>query len=155
MIKTIYIIFLGILIATFIGVGVAAFYPIPKPPQYFPLFSQPTKIQDASSSANAIRQENEFQKKQQDFTTASQIYNRNVSIITLISAVIILIGSLIFAKHLTLLADGLLLGSLFTLIYSISRGFAANDDIYRFIVVSISLGIVVYIGFIKFLRPQK
>lgn len=136
----------------FIGVGIAAFYVAPKAPEYPPY---PQKTQNASGSAEIGTQERTFQKNQEAFTKQNELYNRSVSIISLLSAVIILTGSIFFAQRLAMLADGLLLGSSLTLIYSIFRGFAAHDDMYRFLVVSVSLILVLFIGYIKFLRHQK
>lgn len=159
LLRSIYIVFLGILLATFIGVGIAAFYKAPKSPEY------PTKLQsrtipadvskDASLAAQLDNEQIVYNNQQKEFVTRNELYNRNVSIISLIFAVLILILSLTFVKHIAVIADGLLLGSVLTLIYSIIRGFNSNDDIFRFLVVSVGLAFALIIGYIKFIQPAK
>lgn len=154
MVRGMYILFLGILIAAFVGVGIASFYEAPVQPVYTP-YPQAPNVPIATDSGKIMQQEREMQKQQEVYTAQSALYNRNVSLISLIAAVAILMGSIIFSQRLYILADGLLLGSSITLIYSIGRGFAAHDNIYQFLVVSVSLGVVLFIGYIKFLRQQK
>ncbi len=85
---------------------------------------------------------------------ASQLYNRNVSIISVTAAVIILVASLTLFKRILLIADGLLLGGVLTLIYSIIRGFGTEDNMFRFIVVLIGLITALILGYIKFIRKK-
>lgn len=69
-------------------------------------------------------------------------------------AVLMLVLSLILFKNITVIADGLLLGGVLTLAYSVARGFSTNDDIYRFLVVGAGLIIAMALGYIKFVLPQ-
>lgn len=154
MVKISYTIFLGILVATFVGVGIAAFYKAPQAPAYLS-YPQAPKAANATDSAQIIQQEQAFQNQQNVYALQNGFYNRNVSLQALSAAVIILAGSLLLAQRLAIVADGFLLGSSLTLVYSIGRGFAAHDDMYQFLVVTISLAIVLFIGYYKFLRSQK
>lgn len=150
-------VFLGILLAIFVGVGIAAFYKAPTFPEY------PTKLQsrtlpqdvskDATLSAELDKEELAYSQKQKDYTKKNEIYNRNVSIIALIFAIMFLFLSLSFVKHILIIADGLLLGGVLTLIYSMIRGFGSNDEMFRFMVVSIGLLISLIIGYVKFIKP--
>ena len=67
-------------------------------------------------------------------------------------AILYLLVGLLLAKRLAIISDGLLLGGVLTLIYSIIRGFGANDDIFRFLVVSVSLLLALGLGYTKFVR---
>jgi len=131
--KIVYTLFIGILLATFIGVGIAAFYPSPKSPEF--------KFAPAP-----------YYPPQDAYMKLSQDYNRNVSIISLVAAILILIISLTVFKSLPVIADGLLLGGVLTLIYSIVRGFNSQDEKFRFIVVTIGLIIAILLGYNKFIR---
>jgi hypothetical protein len=124
-IKYIYITFIGVLLATFIGVGIAAFYKSPTPPVY-PAKLMHVPYPEGTMSAQLIEDQEKFNLIQQDFQKKSEEYNRNVSIISVIASIIILALSLAVLKDL--MADGFLLGGLLTLIYSIIRGFSSQDE---------------------------
>lgn len=155
--RVIYSIFIGVLFATFVGVGIAAFYPEERPPEYFGAAKiiAPGQTPSATESAEMQRKEEEFQKLNKAFQERSRTYNRNVSILALVSAVGIVVVSLAFVRQFQLISDGLLLGGLVTLIYSIVRGFGAQDTIFRFIVVTIGLLLSLVVGYIKFSSPAQ
>lgn len=148
MLRFVYTVFIGVLLATFIGVGIAAFYPSPKPPQPSPRIVAPPDFRDSSISAQYLKEQEQFNLNQQNFQKENEIYNRNVSIISVIASIAILALSLTALKQL--MADGFLLGGLLTLVYSIFRGFNAHDEIFRFIVVTIGLAIALILGYTKF-----
>ncbi len=85
---------------------------------------------------------------------AEQVYSRNVSIVTLVAAVLVLAASLTVIKNIALIADGTLLGGVLTLAYSIVRGFGTDDNRFRFVVLSASLLITLILGYVKFLQPD-
>lgn len=151
MLKLIYTLFLGLILAVFIGVGVSVFYPEPKPPEAPVFFEKAAGAQTAEEK----QQQEAFAKEQTAYQKALSPYNRNASIITLAGALLFLIIGLAGAKQLDMLADGILLGSVFTLLYSIGRGLASQDITYRFTIVSVALLVALVLGYIKFVRPQK
>jgi hypothetical protein len=155
--RIVYSVFIGILTATFVGVGIAAFYIAPKQPEFPAALSYPkvSPTEEATISAQQIQQQEEFNRQQQEFSRVNKLYNRNVSIIALAAAVLILIASLTLFKTILLIADGLLLGGVLTLLYSIGRGFGTDDNMFRFIVVAIGLLISIVLGYIKFIKPAK
>lgn len=153
LLKTAYTFFIGLLFAVFVGVGIAAFYDSPKPPEYPSSLKQPyPSSQQSTESAALLREQERFDKKEKEFETANTIYNRNVSIASLVFAILAVVISILFMKKLLIISDGLLLGGVFTLLYSIARGFQAQDNKFRFVVVAISFGIVLFLGYIKFIK---
>lgn len=66
-----------------------------------------------------------------------------------------LILSLNFSKKIPVIADGLLLGGVLTLAYSVVRGFNTNDDVFRFLVVGAGVIIAMILGYIKFVKPSR
>lgn len=159
LIRYVYIVFIGLLLAAFVGVGIAAFYKGPKAPEYpaslkYPEFEQ-TRDVPATVSAQRRADMEENDAKQKEFQAKREEYDRNVSIISLIAAVIMLVLSLTSFKKILVIADGVLLGGVLTLGYSIVRGFGSNDDIFRFLVVSAGLVVAVGLGYIKFVRTSK
>jgi hypothetical protein len=145
-----YTIFIGVLLASFIGVGIAAFYPAPKSPDY----TTTVKTPSATESAETLKDQDAFNKLQQTYERDMNIYNRNVSIMAIVAAIVLLIISLTFMRQVILIADGVLLGGVLTLLYGIGRGFGASDNMFRFVVVSIGLAVALGLGYLKFVRPE-
>ncbi len=158
MIKLIYTLFLGLLLALFVGMGIRAFYAPPKPPDYSVApYSTPIKeplIPDVETPAQ--KQTREQAKKVQDnYQAASKLYARNVSLISLAFAIVLLVVSLMSATKIDIISDGILLGGVFILLYSIGVGFASDDTKYQFMVVTAGLIIAFVLGYMKFIAPQE
>ena len=96
-----------------------------------------------------------FDEKVKVYEDEMKFYNRNVSIIALISAIVILMLSLTFSRKLMVVADGLLLGGVITLLYSVARVFGSGDDKLRFLIVTISLGVALILGYFKFIKESS
>lgn len=154
--KLLYTILIGIFMAVFVGVGIAAFYPALKYPETPTSmkygYTEPQKDGVVSEEAKADMEK--YDKEQKDFQIKSQTYNRNVSILALVFSIIIVVASLTFFKKILLIADGLLLGGVLTLLYSVIRGFGTDDNMFRFIVVSVGLIISLFLGYVKFIAPM-
>lgn len=153
--KLIYTLFLGLLIALFVGLGIDAFYPGPEAPDY-PLAlekAKPVECGLETDEQKTLRLD--FEKNQKNYIDQSKTYNRNVSIVSLASAIIILIASLTLLAKIKMIADGILLGGVFTTIYGIIRGLMSEDSRFRFLIVAIGLIIALALGYIKFIRPKE
>lgn len=155
----IYTLFIGILVATFVGLGIDAFYERPQPPEYPRELSYPQKMEDPNKpfieTEEGRRIQQEFEQRQKEYDTQFKNYNQNVSIIALVLSVVILIVSLTLMKNLQLLSDSLLLGGLLTLLYSVIRGFMTDSSKFRFSVVAAGLVAALLVGYVKFVRPAK
>ncbi len=152
--KVLYTIFLGILIALFVGIGIAAFYTAPTPPEAPAILQYPISSNSSVDLAAQKVAQDQFNQTQKTYQTAYANYNRRVSIISLIAAIVILVVALGMVTKILLISDGLLLGGVLTLIYSIIRGFMGENTIYRFIVVTFGLLIALAIGYVKFIKPD-
>ena len=154
-----YTIFIGVLLAIFVGVGIAAFYPQPKHPEtplLLKLYKPPIEpLSDSTISAQLEEEQKAFDEAFKMFMEKMEKYNRNVSIISLIAAILILIISLTLFRKLLIIADGLLLGGVITLLYSVARVFGSGDDKLRFLVVSVGLTVSLMLGYLKFIEPSK
>ncbi len=144
-----YVVFIGILLALFIGVGIAAFYPGPQTPEYS--YPQPKEL-TATDSATTRQEDLKQQAEWKQFQVKSEDYNKNVAMIAIVFSLLALVTSLLFAKYISLLADGVLLGSVFTLIYAIIRSFGTQDFKFMFIVISVGLAIALFLGYRKFIK---
>jgi len=147
--KFIYSIFIGVLFATLIGVGIAAFYPEPKPPQY----PSALKIPREGGLNQPVFEE--LKGEQEQYDRLEKAYNRNVSIVAIIASIITLVISLTLFGKILLIADGLLLGGVLTILYSIIRGFGSGNNKFQFIIVSASFVIALFLGYIKLAKPAK
>ena len=147
MVKVIYSFFLGLLLACFVGFGINTFYTQPAAPSA-PDFGYVgkeglTKAQEDKQMA--------FEKTRRNYeTTQLNPYNRNVSVMALAASVIFIALSLLLTRHNGTLADSAALGGIFTLLYSLGRAMAANNNGYVFTAVSIGLVIVLVLGYIRF-----
>jgi uncharacterized membrane protein YkgB len=153
MLRAIYTFFLGLLLALFVGLGVSTFYSAPKAPTY-PDTLQSGKGPNDQYTEEQKQQEKEWQRASEAYSKANETYDRNVAIIVLTAAVLMLVISLVFQSRIEILSDGLLLGGVFTLVYSIIRSFAGNDSRYSFLVVSVGLVLTMTLGYLKFIKPQ-
>lgn len=154
-IRYLYTFFLAVLLVTFVGVGIAAFYKAPQYPE-FPIETEPLMVgKETTESAEMREKRINFEMASRDFQKTNEIYNKNVSTIAIVAALVILVVSITLLNKILYLSDGLLLGGVFTLIYSVIRGFNAGDEMFRFVVVSIGLGVAVFLGYWKFVRVSK
>ncbi len=156
MLRILYVIFVAVLLAAFVGVGIAAFYPSPKPPSFVGPVAVPYGLTpESTQSAQYIQQQQANVAAQNEYMQNSQSYSRNVSIIALAASIILLVLSLTLIKNIQIMADGVMLGGVLTLIYSLVRGFTSEDEKFRFVVVAIGLIITLALGYIKFIKPAR
>jgi hypothetical protein len=153
MLKFVYSFFLGILLAVFVGMGVATFYAAPKYPEY-PKALSSAQGDPSKYTPDQKQLDETYQKQNEAYSKRSQDYNRNVAMIVLGVAVVLMALGLALETRAGVLADGLLLGGTFTLIYSIGRSFAGQDPKYSFAVVSVGLLATVVVGYFKFIKPS-
>ncbi len=156
MIRSIYTLFIGVFLVLFVGVGISAFYPAPQYPE-MPETIKYEQLPEAGAkeSPEKIAQRKEYDKAQKAYTLESQKYERNVSMIAVVAAVIFVAASLTLLKAIYLIADGILLGGVLTLLYGTIRGFNTNDTRFLFVVVSIGLVISLLLGYVKFIKPLQ
>ncbi len=153
MIKPIYTIFLALLIALFVGFGIDTFYPGPDAPQYPIELDEVKEGCEETIDQQTLRKE--FNQSQNQFLEEFKPYNRNVSIISLVASIVILVLSLTLLAKIKMIADGILLGGVFVTAYGIIRGFMSDSSQFRFLIITIGLIITLVLGYIKFIRPKK
>ena len=153
MIKPIYTIFLALLIALFVGLGIDTFYPGPEAPQYPVELDVVKEGCEETIEQQALRKE--YNQAQKQFMEEFKPYSRNVSIIALAISIIVLVLSLTLLAKIKMIADGILLGGVFITAYSIIRGFMSESSEFRFLIITVGLIIALALGYIKFIRPKK
>lgn len=148
--QLIYTFFLSVLLALFVGVGINAFYPPPAAPVFPAELNTYGKEQNLSTSEIAAQKDWEI--KNQQYQKVMKPYNRNVSMIAVGAATVLLVLSLVFENKIKFVADGVMMGGLLTLFYSVGRGFASDNSKYQFTLISIALIGVLYMGYHRFAR---
>lgn len=151
MLVVVYKVFVGLLLAAFVGVGIAAFAPEPRFPE--PPIPMMRPGAAAELSPETQRELDEYQRVSREFRVELGVYNRNVSALSAAAAIVMLALSLTMLRRIDLFSDGFLLGGILTFGYSILRGFVAEDNMFRFVVVSIGLLIALGLGYVRFIRP--
>ena len=151
-IKYIYTVFLGLLIAIFVGVGISVFYETPKEPNCFETISYISEKEPTEQDRLAERAcEKQYQQYEEE---KLQPYSLNVSIIALVFSILLLGVSFAISEKAKVVADGVMLGGVFTLIYSLARSFGSANNKFSFAIVTISLIVVIFIGYTRFVKPQ-
>lgn len=154
MLKILYTIFLAVMLAFFIGLGIEAFYTTPKSPEY------PTALQFNGKSPSEMspdlqKAQKDYDQSQKDWMKADGIHSRNTSMIAVVFSIIILVLSLTLLHKIEVMSDGFLLGGLLTLLYAIVRGFGSDDNKFRFLLVTVGLIVALILGYLKFIRPKE
>lgn len=153
MLKLAYSFFTGILLAIFVGMGIATFYPQPVSPEYPSQLNMIGK--DGPNQAERAVQA-KFDAEQKAWEEKMKPYNRNVSMIAIGAAVAYVAISLLIAEtRWGFLSDGIMLGGIFTLIYGLGRGFAAQNSKYSFAITTVGLVIVFLLGYLRFFKEHQ
>jgi hypothetical protein len=144
-----YSLLLGIFLTFFVGIGINTFYAQP-------IYHEPASCMAPlqKDGAPSISQE-QCQKEINANQNRTNTYSQNVSLIALVAAVIyVAIGFLVF-RSTQLFSSGFLFGSIFTLLYSLARGLNSNNHVFAFIIVTISIILVMAIGYLRFVRVSS
>lgn len=154
MLKVLYTIFLAIMLAFFIGLGIEAFYTGPKMPDYPTELEYNAKQESEMSEQQKLIQA-DYNQRQKTWMQESSVHSRNVSMIAVVLSIIVLVLSLTILSKIIIMSDGFLLGGLLTLLYGIIRGFSSDNSKFRFVIVSVGLVVALILGWVKFIKPKQ
>lgn len=149
MIKLLYIVFMGALLALFVGFGIATFYAEPQQPKSPDL----SYAQEPTAADKRVMQD--YDKKMNAYIAARKPYYRTVAVIAFIAAVVFVALGILLEGRLGLLADSLMLGGLFVLVYSLVRSFASANSKFSFAVITGGLVITLALGYYRFVKPAR
>jgi hypothetical protein len=161
--QTIFGFFLGLMVTSFIGVGVYTFYPPPDRAFRDTIVSlnrQQEAIRSAKAptdlSADDRAQLQELQRQldvvQDQSQAASEAWGRRTSIILIAFATLTMAVSLLRAVQLPVISNGLLLGGVFTMVYGVGWVIATDSSTTRFFVMTAALAITLGLGYVRFVR---
>ncbi|MBI4216003.1 MAG: hypothetical protein HY687_01215 [Chloroflexi bacterium] len=154
LIKGVYVLALGVFLALFVGLGIAAFYPEPAPPP-FPRALEPpaapspkgeVRPPEVESPEYRAAQE-EFQRQQAAYQMVIKSYNQKVFFIAFGLGLAAMVVGLLMKRGLEVVSSGLLLGGTLTSIYGGTRYFGDMDPWMRFGVVALGLALLLFLGF--------
>lgn len=163
--QTLFAIFLGLMVTSFVGVGVYTFYPPPGN-------TFRTKIESLSRQEQAIRNSqpdnaltpadraqmqkiiDERDRIQDASRASSEAWAGRTSIILVALATIVMALSLTAAAQLPVISNGLLMGGVFTMLYGVGWVIASGTSSTRFIVISFALAITLVLGYLRFVRRR-
>jgi hypothetical protein len=163
--QTIFGIFLGLMVTSFIGVGVYTFYPSPAR-QFRDDIVRIDRAEQAIRNSKApddlttedrarLQQFADERARAEDRNRTSQEgWGRTTSIVLIAFATLAMSISLLRAVQLPVISNGLLLGGLFTMIYGVGWIIATDTSTSRFVVMTMALAITLALGYVRFVRQR-
>jgi hypothetical protein len=121
--QTIFAIFLGLVLVSFVWIGLLTFYP------------EPEWTDDGGASRETWR----------------LIFG----VLLLVIATVVSAVSLSLSRRLEVIANGLLLGGVFTMISSVGMAFSMDSSGWRFAVVTAALLLTIAVGYLRFARRPR
>jgi len=163
--QTIFGFFLGLMVTSFVGVGVYTFYPSPEGPFRDRVLSlnrqeqaiRNSKAPDALTPEDRVkiqRLQDELAKIQDTSRAAGETWGRRTSIILIALATLAMAISLVRAAQLPVISNGLLLGGVFTMVYGVGWIIVTDTSKARFFVMTTALAITLALGYVRFVRRQ-
>ncbi|GAA1753179.1 hypothetical protein [Kocuria aegyptia] len=154
LVRTAYTLFLGLLLALFVGLGVATVHPGPEEP------APPPAIAAARESRELAPEEQQqwaaYEREREAWEDGSMRHSRDVGVIALAASVVLLAVSLAVERRRPVLAHGVLLGGLLTMLHSVVRTLISQDTVAAFAVVTVALAVMLYLGYRRFVdRPTE
>jgi hypothetical protein len=164
--QTIFAVFLGLMVAAFVGVGVYTFHPSPQTTldrqiEAFNRREQAIRNSGAPDELTAadrreIQAVNDERNKVIDAAReAREAWGRSTSIILMVFATLAMAVSILRAEQLPVISNGVLLGGVFTMIYGVGWIIATDTSIARFMVMTTALAITLGLGHLRFARRRS
>ncbi len=164
--QTIFGFFLGLMVTSFIGVGVYTFYPpgdkafqermqaINRQQEEIRTAKAPTDL-TPEDRATLVGLQREFDTVRDQSQAAGEAWGRRTSIILIALATLAMAVSLLKAVQLPVISNGLLLGGVFTMVYGVGWVIATDSSTVRFFVMTAALAITLALGYVRFVRQQR
>lgn len=160
---TIFAIFLGLMVTSFVGVGVYTFYP---PPDRLlnERLTRLTRDEQAirnSKAPEALTPEDRAKLQaladqravlQDEGSAVREAWARATSIILITFATIAMAISIVRAQQMPVISNGLLLGGVFTMLYGVGWSLVSDTSIARFAVVTVAMAVTLGLGYVRFVR---
>ena len=150
--RTVYTIFLGTLLALFVGLGISTVHPGPQEPEPSP--AAVLAVQTVEPTEEQLQARVAYERDRDAWEDAAMAHSRDVGLVALVSSVLLLVLGLLIERRRPVLAQGAVLGGLLTLVHSVVRSLVAQDTLATFAVVTVALAVVLFLGYRRFVdRP--
>lgn len=162
--KIILSISIAILFVLFVAYAIETIYPSPKYENFCTLnmnqyynqsdceanngtWTDNLAVPDKTAPASVSGYCDTYTKCQEQYTAASNPYNRNVFFISLVVGILTIIISVILAVESV--SSGLMAGGAILVIYGTIRYWGSLSNIWRTLMLALALGILIYLGYKK------
>ena len=163
--RTIFSIFLGLMLTVFFGIGVYTFHPPPTEfEDHIKELNRQEQIIKTTKKASELTvsdrdQLEEIALKRRDLIVdaeeARKPWYLSTSIILIVFSTLTLVISLARAAQFQVVSNGLLLGGVFTMLYGVGWIAFTGTSITRFLVMTAALMVTLVLGYIRFVRKNK
>lgn len=163
--RFVFALFLGLMLTTFIGVGVATFRPSPAEGYDQRMLALQrergrleTAVPEAARTAEDRRALQEVLARegavQDEKTNAMRRWLQETSVILVVFATLVMAIAVWRAEGLPVIGNGLLLGGVFTMLYGAGMAVIATDTIVRFLVITGALAVTIILGYRRFVARR-
>ena len=135
-IRLLYAVLIAVAVVTFVGMGIATFYPAPKAPDYPQTPAIADKVGDNSPSAAA---QHDYEVAYARYQEDNKNYSRTVSVLGSVIAVAVVGVGLYVRRRSDVIGEGIALGGVATSVYAVVTAVTADDRVMRFVAVSVFL----------------
>jgi len=152
--QVIFSIFLGLMLAVFLGIGVYTFYPdaAARSPDSAARSSDSAAREALPPDPAAKEEAPVYDGAEQ--ARARDAWRQRTSIILIILATLSMVVSLIRPEQLPVVSSGLLLGGVFTMVYGVGWTVSTGLSTGRFAVVTVAFMVTLALGWLRFSRGQ-
>lgn len=166
--QAIFAVFLGIIIAFVVGVGVSTFHPNPaneardqletlyqQQNRYYSVKGGPADL-TATEQAEAADVERQIIALEAVAQEQEQDWAGSTSVIVIAIATVLLAGAVGLAKveQAWVFSTGLLLGGIFSMLYGVAMSMMSGESVMRFLVLIVALVVTGGLGYLRFVRGR-
>ena len=149
MLRSLYIIAIGLLFAGVVGMGVNAFYETPKYPA-----CDIEKLPRAVDSSETPAPDSDCKNKLDIYNEEKDAIDINKSLIYIGISIIVIVVSILGLGKIEVIGDGMTMGGIFILFIGLVQSFSTENEIYKFSATLAALVIVIFLSYWKFIRKK-
>ena len=131
-IRLLYALLIAVAVVLFVSVSIYSLYPGPKAPEYPQIYYSA----DGSNDKEGQQAQETYDKQYKEFDAKQKLYQRNVSMIAVGAAIVIVLAGLWYMRKNDIIGEGLALGGVGVSLYAVITSMIADHRIMRFVAVS-------------------